>query len=393
MKLNQWFFIAAASLCGAAVLAQDANPAAPAQPPVTAPPPAVAPAVPAVAPEAPAAPEAKPEAKPKPHRPKRKNQIMKYDTPMSAEVKDETVNVRGQPSFVGEVIGHLHKGETVTVYETITLGSHEKDEPAKWDRIDMPTNHLVWVDGLFVDKTNQVVKARKLNLRGGPGENYSVVGVLEKGAPVVEVKKEKGWIGIVPPTNSYAYVAAECLNIQGPAATVAMNTPPPAPTPVQVPAETPPPAPAQTQPAPPPQPEPQPQAQPAPAPPPPPPPVAPAPTAASQTDQELTALRNAESQPTPALSAVATPPATGAEPPRIVTREGYVHRALNIQAPADYELRDIKTGDLMDFLQPPPGQNFKIYLGTRVSVTGSEGLDSHWPRTPILQVQSVDLLP
>jgi hypothetical protein len=106
----------------------------------------------------------------------------------------------------------------------------------------------------------------------------------------------------------------------------------------------------------------------------------------------LAAVRNAETQPAPTLAA-ATAPAAASEAPRVVTREGFVHRAYNIQAPADYELRDVKTGNLIDFLQPPPGQSFKIYVGTRVSVTGPEGLDSHWPRTPILQVQSVDLLP
>ena len=30
-----------------------------------------------------------------------------------------------------------------------------------------------------------------------------------------------------------------------------------------------------------------------------------------------------------------------------MTREGFVHKAYNIQAPADYELRDIKSGEVI----------------------------------------------
>src|SRR6202000_274106 len=113
-------------------------------------------------------------------------------------------------------VGHLKKGDTVTVYETININTHGKDEPSKWDRIDLPSGHLAWVDAAFVDSATSTVKAKKLNIRGGPGENYSVVGELVKGDTITEVKKQGGWIGINPSTNTYAYVAAECLTL-GPA--------------------------------------------------------------------------------------------------------------------------------------------------------------------------------
>jgi hypothetical protein len=48
---------------------------------------------------------------------------------------------------------------------------------------------------------------------------------------------------------------------------------------------------------------------------------------------------------------------------------------------------------LIEYLQPPASQNFKIYVGTRVSVTGPEVIDPRWPRTPVLQVQTADLMP
>jgi hypothetical protein len=104
----------------------------------------------------------------------------------------------------------------------------------------------------------------------------------------------------------------------------------------------------------------------------------------------------------------ATTPATGPAPktaanaefpgidtnPRIVAREGLVRKALNIQAPADYELRDINSGTVIEYLQPDAGEkNFKKYTGARVLVSGPEWLDRRWPKTPILQIQTIDFMP
>jgi hypothetical protein len=103
--------------------------------------------------------------------------------------------------------------------------------------------------------------------------------------------------------------------------------------------------------------------------------------------------------PPPApVAAPAPAPATITEaaggPPRVIIREGFVHRSYNFQAPSGFELHDIKTGELTEYLQPPPGEKkFKMFVGTRVRVTGTEYLDPAWPRTPVLQIQTVDLLP
>jgi uncharacterized protein YgiM (DUF1202 family) len=380
MKQNTWFFPALFSLTAAAVLAQDTTPApstnaAPvaAAPTIAAPPPATAPA-----------------AEPKPKRPARTVAIKSrtpLDPPATALVKGDSVNVRGQPSFNGEVLGHLKKGETVTVEEEITLSRPPKDEPANWSRILMPTNIPVWVDGQFIDADARTVKVRRVRLRGGPGENYSAIGILEKGTAVTELRHENGWLAIQAPTNAFAFVAAEFLDIQKPAVVApppseVVNVPTPvAPTPAASEAPAVAPAPAAPQPA----------------------PVAPAPTAQSEAEQEMAALRQAEAaQPAPvpatptAEAAAATPaPAPTPEPvtPRIVTREGYVHKAYNIQAPADFELHESKTDRLIDYLQQPAALNFNIYIGTHISVTGPEMIDQRWPRTPVLQVQSVSLIP
>jgi hypothetical protein len=285
--------------------------------------------------------------------------------------------VRGQPSFAGETLGHLQKGDTVTVLEQITLSHPTQDEPSEWAQIAIPAGIPVWVDADLVNAEAKTTKRGKVNMRGGPGENYSVLGRLEKGTAIKEIKSEKGWIAMEAPSNAYAFVATEFLEMQT-APAVVVTPPPPAPEPAPVPApasepqvvnvNTPtPPVVATNE------------------------PIAAAPeapaTPQSNLNRELEALHHAEAAPVP------PPAATEPVTPRIVTREGFVRRAYNIQAPADFELHDIQSGTLIDYLLPKKGQNFKIFVGTHITVTGPEGVDPRWPRTPVLQVQTVDLIP
>lgn len=386
MKLTVWLsLIALTPLTAVSVLAQNSNP-----PPSVVEPPSLPPAVSAPATgtnETATAPvkhktkHAKAKAKAKAKKPAEavvKNSTIILNPPVEATVKCEVLDVRGQGSFAGEVIGHVKKGENVTVLEELTLAHPQAHEPAQWSEISVPTNVSAWVSGDFIDHESMTVKAKKINVRGGPGENYSVLARLEKGAPVKEIGKKNGWLKIEAPTNATAFVASEYLEkaANQPAPEVASApapAPAPAPTPVVVNVPTPEPAPA-------------------------PAPgaglTAPAPTAASQSDQEAAAARAAAA---PTLTAPNLTPLQAESGPedsqRIVTREGFVHHARNIQAPAGYELHDIKTGELTEYLLPAPGQKFKVFVGTRVRITGPEFLDPDWPRTPVLHVQTADLMP
>ncbi len=387
MKLTAWLLSALTPLTALSVLAQASNPVPPVMNPPSPPAASVAPA---------AAPAAKPAQEPKAKAKHTKAPTVKssvfLNPPVTAIVKCDVLDVRGQGSFAGEVITHVKKGESVTVLEEITLGHVRPNEPGQWSRIVLPTNAPVWVDADFIDPETKAVRVKKVNVRGGPGENYSIVGRLDKGTAVKEIRKKEGWLEIETPANAFAFVASEYLDKQAAAtpAPVAAAAPPPGTPPSTVAAPAPPPAvetpvvvnvPAETAPAPAKPVETAPTGL-----------VAPAPTAASEADQELAALRRATA-PAPAAAATRPEPAKQ-EPPRTVTREGFVHRAFNIQAPAGYELHDIKTGELIEYLQPAPGQKkFKIFVGTRVRITGSEFLDPSWPRTPVLSVQTVDLMP
>lgn len=171
-------------------------------------------------------------------------EAMFTETPLAlvsgpAEVNASTINVRGQASFKGEVIARLSKGDTVTVLEQINLQKHKADEPAQWAKIAYPTNANVWVNTKYIDADTKTVKPKKLNLRAGPGENYSVVGLIEHGTPVNEILTKGDWTEIEPPTNAYAFVAAIYLKQEAPAVAAAKITSPaetkpaPAPTPAE----------------------------------------------------------------------------------------------------------------------------------------------------------------
>ncbi len=379
MKLKAWLLFALAPLTAVSVLAQTPPPPSPATPP-----PAVSAAPPAAEPAAKPAKKHKAKAKAaKPAKEASAKGSIVLNPPVTATVKGDVLDVRGQGSFTGEVIGRLKKGESVTVLEEITLGHVRPNEPEQWSRIVMPANTPVWVNAEFIDSATKTVRVKKVNVRGGPGENYSVVGGLDKGTAVKEVGKKEGWLQIETPANAFAFVASEYLETSAaepPATAVAVAAPAPppvAPVVVTVPVEAPAPVPAK--------------------------PAetasagitAPAPTPASQAD-ELAALHRTTA-PEPLVAAApapaAQPAAAGPVIPRIVTREGFVHKSYNIQTPADFELHDIKTGELTEYLQPAAGQKFKKFVGTRVRIIGSESLDPRWPRTPILQIQTFELMP
>jgi len=205
-------------------------------PPIPAPSAAVAPASSAPAPAMEAAPApapAKKKHKAAPVKPIKEPMVSLVPGP--AEVA-ANVNARGQAGLKGEVVTHLKKGETVTVLEQINLDKHKANEPAQWAKITLPSSTHVWVKSSFIDAASKTVSTKKLNLRAGPGENYSVLGVIERGTAVNEITAKNGWTQIDPPANTYAFVAAMFLKQEAPApAPVAVAPPTPAPPEAQQP--------------------------------------------------------------------------------------------------------------------------------------------------------------
>jgi len=340
----------------------------------------------------------------------------------TATVKRDRVNVRGQPSLFGEVITQLRKDETVVILEEIKLAKPKAGEPAEWAKIQMPANTPVWVNATYIDPTKKTVTARRLNLRAGPGENFSVVGRLTKDAEVKEIRVVDDWMEIETPPDAYAFVACELLEKKAPAE----PAPPPSEAPKTEPAPEVKPAPSAPTPAPPekaaePTPTPAPGGE---------APVAPsagapaAPDTAKAAEKELILAREqkaAETAPAPVVreetpliteaapapsplitqAAPAPSPASAEAAPapsqvakRIVRREGIVKSTLSIQAPTQFELVSADTGKAINYLHAKaPEQKFKTFKGRRVIVTGEELIDPRWPKTPVLAVETIELTP
>ena len=374
-------------------------------------------------------PESKTKAKPTAKAPAK---IAKTEpvTETPGTVKDARVNVRGQATLNSEVITQLKKGEAVTVLGEVTVPNAKKDEPAKWLKIALPANTPVWVNKLFL--TNNTVLPPKLNVRGGPGENFSVLARLEKGATVKPLRTTEGWVEIETPRHAIAYVAAEHIALKAaePTTQIAVSkTPPPAtltpPPPTEVvavkpatplviipptPPVEPPTVPAIT-----------PVVQPAPVAQIPPvvKPVVEKPVVVPPTTVEPPL---AVTEPTNAIvineapkqlswwekvfgprekkvvklaetNKVAELIETEPGPVRIITREGVVRRSYNIQAPSDWALEEVSTGRTINYLyNTQTNIPWKTLKGRTVVVTGEEAIDKRWPNTPIIKIESLKTL-
>jgi len=363
-----------------------------------------------------------------------------FPTPLPAVAKQNFINVRGQPALTAERVTNLKKGQPVTVLEEITVKKPRADEPDKWFRIALPTNNVsVWINAMYVD-ANATIKARRLNLRSGPGENFSVLGRLEKGAPVKELEHKGDWIRIEAPESAGAYVAAHLISLEPAGAAVAAVKPPSAPllevkpvappTPAVVVTPPPPPVvvvPPQAVVVPPPAPLPVVTAAP--------PPVIvtpsaplevktpepkPADTAKARDFAERlrviqeAAAKTPEPVPVPVTPVTPGTPVAGLpgitnagdasltstnvpeEPPikRVVTREGILKGSSSIQAPTYFELRSLDTHKIVDYvLSTDTNLVLKQFKGKRVLVTGEEEMDERWTHTPVIKVDSIEIAP
>ncbi|HEY2328787.1 MAG TPA: SH3 domain-containing protein [Verrucomicrobiae bacterium] len=296
----------------------------------------------------------------------KKKTVKKISEPASALVSgpatviSANLNVRGQAGVKGEVVGHLKAGDTVTVISQINLDKHAADEPAQWAKIALPSGTKVWVDSKFVDATNKIVSVKKLNLRAGPGENFSVLGVIEKGTPVSEISSKGNWSQIETPTNAFAFVSAMFLKQDVlPSAAEMAATVPPTPAATETPAPV------------------------------------PTPTTNNVAEMPPIVAQPAPAADTNAIAETATNVApaivdTNPPPPRIVSHEGYVRASMSPVAPTYYELFDWDTGNAINYLySPTTNLNLGRYSGYKIIVTGPEGMSARWAATPVLTVQKI----
>jgi uncharacterized protein YgiM (DUF1202 family) len=266
-----------------------------------------------------------------------------------AVVIASNVNVRGQAKLNSEVITKVTKGQTVSVLEEVNLKKSGPDEPSAWAKIILPAGTHVWVNGKFVDPATMLVTSSKLKIRGGPGENYSVLGIVKKGDELKQLNAKGEWMEVEAPAEANGFIAAQYLKQEEPTLLTSTTS--------NTVVET-----AQV-------------------------PVAPTENTNSVpgATNDTTIASNTNTQPTPVVE---EPP-----PRRIVQREGIVRGTFSIQAPTRFELISPDNRKAINYLYTTaPDLDLARYKGMHIIVTGEEGLDERWHNTPIITIQRIQVL-
>ena len=294
----------------------------------------------------------------------------------AAIVKADRTNVRAKPAFDGEVLATLKKGDTVEVLGAEAGTGVDGSSPKDWTKVALPPQVAVWVYGPLVDGATKMVKGKSLNLRAGPGRNYSEIGLLPHGATVAVVRESDGWLQIEPPAGTYAFVASNLIErkdgeapaiattekLQAAPASVPEST---SISPAEVPVAD---AVAKTAPIPPSLRSPAPVEN-----------VAPAAAGVVETAAAI-----APAAPLPAVPVLAD------SAPRRVLREGILRRSWNANSPGNFELRSLRGEGTLDFLvNDDPSIDLAKFKGKQVFVTGEEWRDARW-KLPVLKVKSVE---
>lgn len=142
---------------------------------------------------------------------------------ITVRVTGDRVNLRARPDPESEVVGQLSSGTA------LTARSLQED----WVEVAAPESVDGWVSAEYVEAG--VVRAERLNVRGGPGVNYREIGFFSRGE-AVSVRGAFGeWLKIAPPANASLWVHRQFVQAPPP--------PKPAPPPPR-PASAPEPGPA-----------------------------------------------------------------------------------------------------------------------------------------------------
>lgn len=275
--------------------------------------------------------------------------------PGPGTITGDNVNVRGHASFIGEIVKRLNKGDAVEVIEQVIREKPKAGEPSQWAKISYPKGANVWVHNTYI--SNSVVVPKRLNVRAGPGENYSIVGLIERGATVKQVSNKGNWVEIEPASDAFAFVAAQYVKQDGKAPEVPPTVsiaPPVRETPATTTA------------------------------------VAEPPTVAATTTD------TSSEPPKPLVPDEDTKPAPPPDeplPPRIVSHEGVVRPTVSIQAPTRYEIWEPSTRMSINYLYTSSTNlDLSRYKGRRIIVTGEEGLDRRWKNTPVITIQRIQVI-
>lgn len=117
-----------------------------------------------------------------------------------ARIRTDRVNLRARPDTSAEVVVQANAGDRFIVVST----------QADWVAITPPDSVDFWAHRDFVK--DGVSTVNKLNLRAGPGINYSIVGSVDSGARL-DVRGQFGeWVKVAP-SNGALWVSRELVDV------------------------------------------------------------------------------------------------------------------------------------------------------------------------------------
>lgn len=131
---------------------------------------------------------------------------------LAARVKADNVNMRARPDLSSEVVAQAKAEDRLSVVSV-------QDE---WVEVVPPDTADAWVHRDFVKDGLSTVS--KLNLRAGPGINYSIVGTIGLGQPLTVRGQFGEWLKVAP-SNTSVWISREFVDIVAPVTAVAMPVP------------------------------------------------------------------------------------------------------------------------------------------------------------------------
>ncbi len=117
------------------------------------------------------------------------------------KVTGDRVSLRPEPHTECEVLDRAMRGEEMLYI----------DQTNGWLAVQAPSNLNFWVAGEFLD--NGKVLPKKLNVRTGPSQNYSVITIALRDEKLDVRGEFNGWLKIAPPKGSRVWISSEYTEI------------------------------------------------------------------------------------------------------------------------------------------------------------------------------------
>ncbi len=134
-------------------------------------------------------------------------------------VKTDRVNLRARPELTAEVVAQVQTDDRLAVVSMLP----------EWVEVVPPDSVDVWAFREFIK--DGVVTVNRLNIRAGPGINFSIIGSIPGGQPVAVRGQFGEWVKVAP-ANATLWISREFVepidSAQPASASAPVPPPPPA---------------------------------------------------------------------------------------------------------------------------------------------------------------------